>query len=189
MKLADRTDYAFRVLMYLAANDGCLATVGEIAARYGISHSHLTRVVWALGRAGFVETVRGKGGGLRLARPAEAIGVGAVTQSMERGIPLAECFPGGGGGCRIETCCALKGVLAEAEAAFFAVLDRHTIYDLVRGNRELRAFVLAGPADELPSDARPQSGATAPRPSTTGRGAGTRRDRRASADSRSDRRR
>ena len=189
MKLTDRTDYAFRVLMYLAANGGRLATVGEIAARYGISHSHLTRVVWALGRAGFVETVRGKGGGLRLARPAEAIAVGAVARSMESGIPLAECFPGGAGGCRIETCCALKGVLAEPEAAFFAALDRYTVNDLVRGNRELRAFVLGGPVDALPSDARPKGGAIASRSSTTGRGAGTRRDRRASADSRSDRRR
>ena len=187
MKLTDRTDYAFRVLMYLAVNGGRLATVGEIAAHYGISHSHLTRVVWALGRAGFVETVRGKGGGLRLARPAEAVGVGAVTRSMERSMPLAECFPGGAGGCRIETCCALKGVLAEAAAAFFAVLDRYSVDDLVRGNRELRAIILAGPADELPSDARPKGGAVAPRPSTTGRGAGTRRDRRASVDSRSDR--
>ena len=189
MKLTDRTDYAFRVLMYLAVNGGRLATVGEIAARYGISHSHLTRVVWALGRAGFVETVRGKGGGLRLARPAEAVAVGAVARLKEGGIPLAECFPGGVGGCRIETCCALKGVLAEAEAAFFAVLDRYTIDDLVQGNRELRAFVLGGPADALPSDARPKGGATAPRSSRIGRGAGTRRDRRASADSRSDRRR
>ena len=154
MKLADRTDYAFRVLMYLAVNGGRLATVGEIAARYGISHSHLTRVVWALGRAGFVETVRGKGGGLRLARPAEAIGVGAVTRSMERGIPLAECFPGGVGGCRIETCCALKGVLAEAEAAFFAILDRYSVGDLVQGNRELRTFILDGSASEPSSDAR-----------------------------------
>ena len=108
---------------------------------------------------------------------------------MEKGIPLAECFPGGVGGCRIETCCALKGVLAEAEAAFFAVLDRYSVDDLVQGNRELRAFVLAGPADELPSDAGPQGGATAPRPSTTGRGAGTRQDRPASPDSRSARRR
>ncbi len=146
MRLTDRTDYAFRVLMYLRANGGSLATVREIAARYGISHSHLTRVVWALGRAGFVETVRGRSGGLRLARPAEAIGVGTVARVMERGIPPAECFPGGAGGCRIETCCALKGILAEAEAAFFAVLDRYSVHDLVYGNRELRAFVLAGPA-------------------------------------------
>ena len=104
---------------------------------------------------------------------------------MERGLPLAERFPGSARGYRIETCCALKGVIAEAEAAFFAVLDRYTIDDLVRGNRELRGFVLGGPADELSSDVRSQARAIA----KTGRGAGTRRDRRASPDSRSARRR
>ena len=170
MRLTDRTDYAFRVLMYLAANGERLATVGGIAARYGISHSHLTRVVWALGRAGFVETVRGRGGGLRLARPAEAI---------------AACFPGGAGGCRIEDCCALKGVLAEAEAALFAVLDRYTVEDLVRGNPKLRTFLLDGRPDMRPSEAGLQGSVTVPRPSTSGRGARTRRDRRASPDSRS----
>ena len=151
MRLADRTDYAFRVLMYLGANGGGLATIREIATRYGISHSHLTRVVWALGRGGFVETVRGRGGGLRLARPAEAIAIGAVARLMESGIPLAECFPGGSGGCRIERCCALKGILAEAEAAFFAVLDPYSVHDLVHGNRELRAFLLAGATGEAAS--------------------------------------
>ena len=171
--------------MYLAADEDRLATIGGIAARYGISHSHLTRVVWALGRARCVETVRGKGGGLRLGRPADAIAVGAVVRVMESGIPLAACFPGGVGGCRIEACCALKGVLAEAEAAFFAVLDRYSVDDLVRGNPELRTFLLDGPPDMRPSDAGRQGSATAPRPSTSGRGAGTRRDRRASPDSRS----
>ena len=128
-------------------------------------------------------TVRGKGGGLRLGRPADAIAVGAVVRVMESGIPLAACFPGGVGGCRIEACCALKGVLAEAEAAFFAVLDRYSVDDLVRGNPELRTFLLDGPPDMRPSDAGRQGSATAPRPSTSGRGAGTRRDRRASPDS------
>ena len=189
MRLTDRTDYAFRVLMYLAVNGGRLATVGGIAARYGISHSHLTRVVWTLGRAAFVETVRGKGGGLRLARPAEAIAVGAVARVMENGVPLAECFPGGAGGCRIEPCCALKGILSEAEAAFFAVLDRYTVEDLVRGNPKLRTFLLDGRPDMRPSEAGLQGSVTVPRPSTSGRGARTRRDRRASPESGSVRRR
>ena len=148
MRLTDRTDYAFRVLMYLAANGGRLATADKIAARYGISRSHLNREVWTLGRAGHVETVRGRGGGLRLARPAETIPLGAVARLMERGIPLAECFPGGAGACRIDSCCGLKGILAEAEAAFFAVLDRATVDDLVRGNRELRTFLQADTAEQ-----------------------------------------
>ena len=169
MRLTDRTDYAFRVLMYLAANGDGLATVGEIAARYGISRSHLNRVVWTLGRAGHVETVRGRGGGLRLARPAKTIPLGAVARLMERGIPLAECFPGGVGGCRIAPCCALKGILAEAEAAFFAVLDRASVDDLVRGNWKLRTFLLADPAgrDRATPRALPAPSA-APRARTAG---------------------
>ncbi len=146
MRLTDRTDYALRVLMYLAVRDEGLATVREIAERYGVSHSHLNRVVWELGRAGFVETVRGRGGGLRLARPAAAIPVGAVARHAERAIPLAECFPGGAGNCRIASCCVYRQVLADAEAAFFAVLDRYTVRDLVEGNRELLAFFRTGPA-------------------------------------------
>ena len=192
MRLTERTDYAFRVLMYLAANGGRLATVGGIAARYGISRNHVARVVWELGRASHVETVRGRGGGLRLAHPAAAIRVGEVARLMERGVALAECFPGGAGACRIESCCALKGILAEAEAAFFAVLDRHSVDDLVRGNRELRAFLLADaaePADGPSSDARSYDGATVPRLSTSGHGTGIPGDRRAGPDSRSARRR
>jgi len=131
--------------MYLAVNGEGLATVGQIAARYRVSKSHLTRVVWELGRAGFVETVRGKGGGLRLARPAEAISVGAVARHSERSIPLAECFPGGAGGCRIASCCVYRQVLAEAEAAFFAELDRYTVGDLVDRNRELSSILQAEP--------------------------------------------
>lgn len=190
MRLTDRTDYAFRVLMYLAVNGGRLATVDEIAGRYGISRSHLTKIAWELGRAGFVETVRGKGGGLRLARPPETIAVGGVARLMERAIPLAECFPGGAGACRIEPCCALKGILAEAEAAFFAVLDRYTVDDLVHGNRKLRAFLLAGPAEPASgSSSGARSRGRTPRPSTAGRGAATPKNRHAGPDSRSGRRR
>lgn len=145
MRLTDRTDYAFRVLMHLAVNGGRLVTVREIAERFGISRNHLTRVVWELGRAGFVETVRGRGGGLGLAHPAEAISIGAVARYMERAIPLAECFPGGAGRCRIAPACQYRGVLAEAEDAFFAVLDRYTLHDLVGLNRELRSVLFADP--------------------------------------------
>ena len=145
MRLTDRTDYAFRVLMHLAANAGRLVTIAEIAERFGVSRSHLNRVAWELGRAGFVETVRGRGGGLRLARPAAEIPAGAVVRHMERSIPLAECFPGGAGRCRIAPACRFRVVLAEAEEAFFAVLDRYTVHDLVDRNRELRAVLVADP--------------------------------------------
>ena len=145
MRMTDRTDYAFRVLMHLAVNAGRLVTIGEIAERYGVSHSHLNRVAWELGRAGFVETVRGRGGGLRLARPAAEISAGAVARYMEGTIPLAECFPGGAGKCRIAPACRYRVVLAEAEAAFFAVLDLYAGHDLVERNRGLRAVLFANP--------------------------------------------
>ena len=145
MRLTDRTDYAIRVLMYLAVRDCDLATFREIAERYGISRNRLTKVVWEFGRAGFVETVRGKGGGLRLSRSAETISVGAVARHTERSIPMAECFPSGAGACRIAPCCQYRIVLAEAQEAFFAILDRYTVHDLVHRNRELSAFFLADP--------------------------------------------
>ncbi len=141
MRLTDRTDYAFRVLMYLAVNGGGLATVPEIAKRYGVSKSHLAKVAWELGCAGFIETVRGKGGGLRLARPAETISVGAVARHIERTIPLAECFPDGAGACRIASSCIYRQVLVEAEEAFFSVLDRYSVRDLVENNPALRAVL------------------------------------------------
>ncbi|MDE0334049.1 MAG: Rrf2 family transcriptional regulator [Defluviicoccus sp.] len=78
-----------------------------------------------------------------MATPPEAIPLGAVARHIERSIPLAECFPGGAGGCRIASCCIYRKVLAEAETAFFAVLDRYTVRDLVDRNRELRAFLCA----------------------------------------------
>ena len=145
MRLTSRTDYAFRVLMYLAVNGGRLATFREIADHYDVSPNHLARVVWVLGRAGFVDTERGRGGGLRLARPAETIPVGAVARRTERESPLAECFPGGAGGCRIAPACQYRAVLGEAEDAFFAVLDRYSVHDLVDRNPALRGLILTDP--------------------------------------------
>lgn len=145
MRLTDFTDHAVRVLMYLALEDHGLASTGEIADRYGISRSHLTKIAWTLGRGGFIDTVRGRGGGLKLARPARAISVGEVARHMERTILFSQCFAEEPGACRISPCCPYKRVLTEAEEAFYAVLDRFTIEDLVRRNCELRA-VLFGAA-------------------------------------------
>ncbi|MDE0371287.1 MAG: Rrf2 family transcriptional regulator [Rhodospirillales bacterium] len=145
MRLTDRTDYAFRVLIYLAVSGGRLATAREIAEHYDISRNHVARVAWDLGRAGIVETVRGRRGGLRLARPAETITVGAVARCTERMVPLAECFPGGAGDCRIAPACRYRTMLAEAQDAFFAVLNRYSVHDLVNGNPGLRELISADP--------------------------------------------
>lgn len=132
MKLTAFTDYSLRVLIFLAAQPGRRATIAEVARAFDVSVNHLTKVVHFLGRQGWLTTVRGKGGGLALARPPQQVSVGRVVRDTE-GPPLpAECFEPGGGHCAIAGCCALQGVLADAAAAFYAVLDRCTLADLVR---------------------------------------------------------
>ncbi|MCV2361906.1 Rrf2 family transcriptional regulator [Paucibacter sp. DJ1R-11] len=130
MQITQHTDYALRVLIYLASNEERLATVQEIAERFDISRSHLTKVVNGLIRSGFVEGLRGKGGGLRLARPPAEIGVGNVVRQMEGEPVLVECF-GEESLCVLSSNCRLKGALKSALKAFFAELDAVTLADLV----------------------------------------------------------
>ena len=144
MRLSVHTGHALHVLLHLAANGG-MATTPEIAERYGISRSHLTKVVSGLGRAGLIDTVRGRGGGIGLARPADAIALGSVLRHTEGRIPLAECFPVGAGACRIAPCCEFRNVLAAAQEAFFAALDRCTLQDLARRDPRLVEFFRANP--------------------------------------------
>jgi len=132
MKLTAFTDYSLRVLIYLAAEPGRRATISEIASSFAVSENHLTKVVHFLGKQGWLSTVRGKGGGLALALAAEAISVGQVVRDTEGAALPAECFEPNGGHCAIARCCRLRGVLAEAVEAFYAVLDRYTLADLVR---------------------------------------------------------
>jgi Rrf2 family nitric oxide-sensitive transcriptional repressor len=122
------------VLIYLALEPERLATIEEIARRYGISRAHLTKVVHQLGLRGYVETLRGRRGGLRLARRPEAIRVGSVVRESEESLALVECFEAGSE-CAIEPACALRGALHEALDAFLAVLDHYTLADLVARRR------------------------------------------------------
>jgi Rrf2 family nitric oxide-sensitive transcriptional repressor len=132
MRLTTFSDYAFRVLIYLGSAPQSLATIADIAKAYGVSENHLMKVVHQLARLGYVETVRGKGGGMRLARPASEINVGEVLRATEDGFAIVECMGEDGGDCRIVRACALKGVLGEATAAFLKTLDAYTLADLVR---------------------------------------------------------
>jgi Rrf2 family transcriptional regulator, nitric oxide-sensitive transcriptional repressor len=140
MKLTAFTDYSLRVLIYLAAQPQQRATIAEVAATFEVSENHLTKVVHFLGKAGWLANVRGKGGGLELAMPPELIGIGKVVRETE-GVALAECFGNDGGHCSIAEICRLRGVLGEAIMAFYAVLDRYTLADLVH-NRHSLAKVL-----------------------------------------------
>jgi Rrf2 family nitric oxide-sensitive transcriptional repressor len=147
MKLTTFTDYSLRVLMYLGVQEGRLVTIAEIAAVFEVSESHLTKVVHALGRNGWVATARGKGGGLALAMPPAAIGIGAVVRQTEGADLAAECFESDGGHCCIAPVCRLSGVLQEAFEAFHAVLDRHTLADILANRGDLLQVLL--PAQRL----------------------------------------
>jgi len=148
MRLTTYTDYSLRLLMYLAAEPGRRATIAEVATAYGISENHLTKVAHGLGRLGWLATVRGQGGGLELAVPAQQIGVGQVVRGTEGGDLPAACFGDTPVACTIERACRLRGVLTEAVEAFYAALDRHTLADLVRQPRALSRllFIDAPPA-------------------------------------------
>jgi Rrf2 family transcriptional regulator, nitric oxide-sensitive transcriptional repressor len=141
MRLTRYTDYAMRVLLHLGARQDRLCSIPEIARTYGISQNHLMKVVHDLGKAGYVSSVRGRMGGIRLARPAEEIRVGNVVRHTEEGFDLVDC-----GSCVIAPACGLTGVLREALAAFLAVLDNYTLADLLARRGDLiRLFDLPKP--------------------------------------------
>jgi len=143
MRLTTFSDYSLRVLIYLGVREGGPATVGEIAAAYGISANHLMKVVHHLGRHGYVDTLRGKGGGMRLAREPVRINLGELVRGTEER-RLVECFEAKSS-CRIESVCALRGILGDALESFFAVLDRHTLADLLRPRARLAKVLFVAP--------------------------------------------
>jgi Rrf2 family transcriptional regulator, nitric oxide-sensitive transcriptional repressor len=144
MRLTTYTDYTLRTLMYLAANAERLVTIAELAATYGVSEAHLMKVVHRLGRAGEVETVRGRKGGLRLRKPPDEIGLGAVVRRTEADLELVPCFSDPGT-CVLGRVCVLERALAEALAAFLAVLDRYTLADLVVPDHPAVRLLQVGP--------------------------------------------
>lgn len=149
MRLTQHTDYALRLLMLLALEPEGRHTIEAAARRYGISRHHLTKVAQTLVRAGFIRSLRGRSGGLRLAGPAAGMRLGDVVRATEDGFPLVECFNPARDTCLLTPACRLKAPLAEALAAFLAVLDGYTLADLVEGaemRRDLQALLLGSGA-------------------------------------------
>jgi len=144
MRLTLHTDYALRVLIYAGLSDGRLVTISEIAEFHGISKNHLTKVVHQLGKAGFLETVRGKYGGLRLMRAPKDISLGAFVRATEDDFAVARCMRVGGARagddgevetCRLDATCLARHAFTEGIAAFFGALDRYTLADILAGQR------------------------------------------------------
>ncbi len=134
MRFTRYTDYALRVLMYLGLKGDELSTIKEIAERYGISDNHLMKVVHNLGREGFIETIRGRQGGMRLARPPKDISVGDVVRKCEDDLRLVECFDPETNSCPIADVCGLAGMIDEALTAFMKVLDKKTLADVLKSS-------------------------------------------------------
>ena len=130
MRLTAMTDYSLRLLMYVGQHAGRLCTIAEIAQVYGVSEAHLMKITHQLALAGFLETVRGRGGGMRLARAPQEIVLGDVVRAMEPDFAMVECFATGNV-CTLTGRCRLTGVLHDSLTAFMQNLDRHTLADIL----------------------------------------------------------
>ncbi|MGE5547593.1 MAG: RrF2 family transcriptional regulator [Solirubrobacterales bacterium] len=144
MRLTLHTDYALRVLVHVGLRGGDLVTINEIAECYGISKNHLTKVVHQLGRNGYLETVRGKYGGVRLMKAPEDIRLGEFIRTTEEDFALTRCMRGGEeGACRLDAGCVARHALGDALEQFFQSLDRHTLADMLAAERNSQPKLVA----------------------------------------------
>ncbi len=143
MRLTLHTDFALRVLIQVGVNQGKLTTIKEIAQTFDISKAHLMKVVNDLSQKGYLDTVRGRNGGIRLMRKPRDINIGQVVRDTENQLDVIGCLEHKGY-CPIQRICVLRGVLSDATAAFLAVLDAHTLADLIKPQRMLSSLMLNG---------------------------------------------
>lgn len=144
MRLNLQTDYALRMLMYLAGAEK-IASVDEIADSYGVSRHHLMKVAQQLAALGYVEARRGRGGGLTLSRPASEMNVGQLVRAIEPTSGLVECFNPASNECRITAACGLQGMLRQALEDFLKRLDRYSVADLVPNRARFAALLADDP--------------------------------------------
>ncbi|QIE42334.1 Rrf2 family transcriptional regulator [Rhodobacteraceae bacterium SC52] len=141
MRLTTRTNLAMRALMFCAVNPGLTVRKADIAAACNASLNHLGLVINLLGQGGFIDTTRGRHGGVKLARPASEISIGEVARMLESDVPFAECFDKSENECPLTSCCKLRGTLKRALNAFYATLDEVTLADLTDSNSGLRTLL------------------------------------------------
>ena len=150
MRLTRFTDNALRALIYLALRPDDVTTVGEVARKMGMSEDHLLKVVQRLSQLGYVRTIRGRNGGMRLARAADAIVVGDVVRQTEDNLQLVPCFEPNHDGCPITAACGLVPALEEALQAFLRTLDRYTVAELLSDRCDVSALIQLTPPDRAP---------------------------------------
>ena len=141
MRLTTFSDYSIRVLIYLAANQDRLSSIQEIADSYKISKNHLMKVIYQLGKKGYIETIRGRYGGIRIGMDPAEINIGRLIRDTEEDFQIAECFSNDHEGCAIRSFCAMKGVLNQALAAFLQVLDSYTLEDVTKNRVMLKQIL------------------------------------------------
>ena len=136
MQLTRFTDYGLRTLMYVAARSENSASVKEVAEHYDISRNHLVKVVHRLSQLGYIETTKGKGGGIKIAKDTEKLRLGDLIQKLEPNMNMVECFDAKTNTCRITGSCQLKHYLFEATQNFINTMNKYTLADTVQ-NKEL----------------------------------------------------
>lgn len=154
MRLARFTDYAIRMCLYLGAHQERLVSIAEAAEAHGLSHGNFMKVAQQLVEGGFVESVRGRSGGIRLARPASEIRIGELARFMEGDAPMADCAS-----CTLRSACGLIGALEAAKDAFYASLDRLSLADAILARPGTLALLRAASGDEAPAGGRPTASA------------------------------
>lgn len=155
MRLTRFSDNALRCLMFLGHSDREISTVGEVARRMSMSEDHLLKVVKRLSQLGYVKTIRGRKGGLRLARSPEDINIAEVLRATEDNVAVVPCFDSNHEGCSISSVCQLAPAVELALAAFFATLQRYTLADLIKERRTTLNALASAPSPAL-APSRPQ---------------------------------
>ncbi|UZD90083.1 RrF2 family transcriptional regulator [Cognatishimia activa] len=145
MRMTKRTNLAMRVLMFCAVNKGRLVTKAEISGICQTSENHLAQVINELGHLGYLNTHRGRNGGVELGREASAIQIGEIFRQMEGPVPENDCFADTDGSCPLVEACRLKEALQRAAEAFFASLDDLTLDSLICNNKALQKILLPDP--------------------------------------------
>ena len=151
MRLTKQTNYAVRILMYCAANPGALSRISDISKAYNLSETFLFKILKPIADNGYVESVRGRNGGVRLGKPAQEISLLDIVRVTEDNFSMADCFDNDTSNCPLVSACSLNSAWSEALSAFFAVLEKYTIADLVKPNDNINILLGIDTLNELPA--------------------------------------